>query len=188
MAADDMSDVENWTGGFYELILVLGAADDARLDLAAGALWRAADVRECRVGVDLVEMTPGADAFTMGGHLRGTLTLPSGARVVCGSYTTRYDNVDNLVLYLPLGALARVDGRIGGYPFDQRSGVESLTWRAPLDRWLADIAVTVHADVPFTRAIIGFEADDDADTTAGASYTARLIPGTNGMDYQPATS
>ncbi|MEU1748244.1 hypothetical protein ACPXB5_25610 [Micromonospora arida] len=37
VAADDMSDAENWTGGFYELILILGAADDARLDRAVGA-------------------------------------------------------------------------------------------------------------------------------------------------------
>jgi hypothetical protein len=27
------------------------------------------------------------------------------------------------------------------YPFGDRSGAESLTWRTALDRWLADIAV-----------------------------------------------
>ncbi|MGW0215689.1 hypothetical protein ACWDXH_14985 [Micromonospora chokoriensis] len=188
IAADDLRDPENWTGGFYELILVLGAADDARLDRAVGALWRAAGVRECRAGVDLVEVAPCADSFAIGGHLRGTLTLPSVKRVVCGSYTSRYEGVDILNLYLPLGALARVDKRIGGYPFDQRSGVESLIWRAPLDRWLADIAVTVYADVPFARAVIGFEADDEFDTTTGASYVARLTPVANGMEYHPATA
>ncbi|RZT79275.1 hypothetical protein EV382_2473 [Micromonospora violae] len=187
-ATDDLSDAENWTGGFYELILILGAADDARLDRAVGALWRAAGVRGCRVGADLVEVTPGADAFPVGGHLRGALTLPGGERVVCGSYRTRYEGIDSLSLYLPLGALARVDDRIGGYPFDQRSGVESLAWRAPLDRWLADIAVAVHDDVPFARAVIGFEADEDADTTAGTSYLARLTPGDNGMVFHPATA
>lgn len=30
--ADDMSDEENWTGGFYEMSLLLGAADDRGLD------------------------------------------------------------------------------------------------------------------------------------------------------------
>ncbi|MER7586203.1 hypothetical protein ABTW72_01515 [Micromonospora sp. NPDC127501] len=183
-ASDDLSDAENWTGGFYELILILDPADDARLDRAVSALWRAADVRECRTGAGLVEVSPGADAFAVDGHLRGTLTLPCGERVVCGSYTTRYEGIDSLELYLPLGALARVDGRVGGFPFDDRSGVESLSWRAALDRWLADIAVTMYADVPFARAIIGFEVDEDADT----SYTARLIPGTNGMEYHPATT
>lgn len=180
-AAEDLRDAENWTGGFYELILILGAADGDRLDRAVGALWRAAGVRECRAGAELVDVVPGADAFAVDGHLRGTLTLPSGARVVCGSYTTSYEGIE-------LGGLVRVDERIGGYPFDQRSGVESLAWRAPLDRWLADIAVAVYADVPFTRALIGFEVDEDADSTAGTAYTARLTPGTDGMDYQPATS
>ncbi|MFI6784514.1 hypothetical protein [Micromonospora sp. NPDC050276] len=188
MTADDMSDAENWTGGFYELILILGAADDARLDRAVGALWRAADVRACRAGADLVEVIPGADAFTVDGHLRGTLTVPTGGRVVCGSYTTRYEGTDSLSLYLPLGALGRVDDRIGGYPFDQRSGVESLVWRAPLDRWLADIAVAVYDDVPFHLALIGFEVDDEADITAGTAYAARLIPGADGMVYHEATS
>jgi len=37
VAADDMRDAENWTGRFYELILILGVADDARLDRAVGA-------------------------------------------------------------------------------------------------------------------------------------------------------
>ncbi|MBM0275216.1 hypothetical protein [Micromonospora tarensis] len=188
IATDDLSDPENWTGGFYELLLVLGATDDARFDRAVRSLWRAADVRECRVGPGLVETAPGADAFTVDGHLRGTLTLPSGDRVVCGSYAYRYEGVDSLELHLPLGVLERTDDRIGGYPFDHRSGVESLAWRAPLDRWLADIAVRVYDDVPFERALIGFEIDEDADTTVDRRYAAQLSPGVNGMDYRPATT
>jgi len=61
--------------------------------------------------------------------------LPSGDRVVCGGFSSRYEGIDELALYLPLGALDRVDPRIGGYPFDESSGVESFCWRAPLDRW-----------------------------------------------------
>ena len=101
----------------------------------------------------------GAAALCEHGHLRGSLALPSGARVVCGGFLSRYEDLDTLELYLPLGALARVDRRIGGYPFDEHSGVASLTWRAGLDRWLADVATAVHADVPFQRALIGFEID-----------------------------
>lgn len=52
-AADDMNDDENWTGGFYELSLALGAADDRRLDQAVRSLWRAAGVQECRGGFRL---------------------------------------------------------------------------------------------------------------------------------------
>jgi hypothetical protein len=89
---------------------------------------------------------------------------------------------------LPLGALARVDHRIGGFPFDERSGVESLTWRAPLDRWLADVAVAVHADVPVQRALIGFEVDEDTDIGADHRYAAVLLPCPGGLNYRPATT
>jgi hypothetical protein len=191
-AADDMNDDENWTGGFYELSLVLGAADDANLDRAVRALWRAAGVTGCRVsGVDvhrLVDVEVGATALHEHGHLRGTLTLPSGERVVCGGYLSRYEGLDELELYLPLGALSRVDVRIGGYPFDERSGAESLVWREPLDRWLADIATLVHAEVPFQRALIGFEIDDDIDMSAERRYAAVLSPVPGGLDYHPATT
>lgn len=168
--AVDLADDENWTGGFYELCLVLGAADDDNLDRAVRSLWRAAGVQSCRVRrtdrAGFADVELGAAVLHEHGHLLGTLTLPSGARVVCGGFVSRYDDVDILELYLPLGALARVDRRIGGYPFDKRSGVESLTWRAVLDRWLADVAAAVYGDVPFQRAPIGFEIDEDRDITA----------------------
>ena len=115
--ADDLNDDENWTGGFYELSLVLGAADDDNLDRAVRALWRFAGVRGCRV--DRVEISgfldvePSASALQAHGHLRGTLALPSGDRVVCGGFSSRYEGIDELELYLPLGALVRVDPRIG---------------------------------------------------------------------------
>jgi hypothetical protein len=182
VTADDMSDAENWTGGFYELSLDLGATDDVRLDRAVRSLWRAAGVRECRAGSGSVHVEPTAGALAEYGHLRGTLSLPTGDRVVCGVFSSRYDGADNLELYLPLGALVRVDRRMGGYPFDERSGADSLTWRAPLDRWLADVAVIVHAEVPFQRALIGFEVDEEADVAAV------LVPGPTGVAYRPATA
>jgi hypothetical protein len=120
------------------------------------------------------------------GHVHGTLALPSGARIVCGGFLSRYDDIDTLEFYLPLGALARVDRRIGGYPFDERSGVESLTWRAGLDQWLADVAGVIYTDVPFQRALIGFEVDEDRDITRDKRYAAILLPSPNGLDYHPA--
>ena len=80
--------------------------------------------------------------------------------------------------------MARVDRRIGGYPFDAHSGVESLTWRAGLDRWLADVAAAVHADVPFHRALIGFEIDEDRDITVDQRYAAVLVSRADGFDYR----
>lgn len=190
--ADDMTDDENWTGGFYELCLVLGAADDDNVDRALRSLWRAAGVHGCRdrradgAGFAAVEL--GAAALYEHGHLRGTLALPSGARVVCGGFLSRYEDLDTLEFYLPLGALARVDRRIGGYPFDEHSGVASLTWRAGLDRWLADVATAVYADVPFQRALIGFEIDEDRDITINQRHAAVVVAGADGLEYRPANA
>ncbi|MEU4242386.1 hypothetical protein [Actinoplanes sp. NPDC026619] len=186
------ADDENWTGGFYELCLALGPADDGNLDRAVRALWRAAGVEGCRVrGIDaagLVDVELGAAALHAHGHLLGSLALPSGARVVCGGFVSRYDDVDTLELYLPLGSLVRVDRRIGAFPFDDHSGAESLTWRAALDRWLADIAAIVYREVPFQRAVIGFEVDEDRDFTGDKRYAATLTPGPNGLEYDPANT
>ncbi|MFJ8579460.1 hypothetical protein [Micromonospora sp. NPDC093277] len=188
--ADDMSDDENWTGGFYELCLVLGAADDDNVDRALRSLWRAVGVQGCHVrradGTGFAEVELGVAALHEHGHLRGTLTLPSGARVVCGGFLSRYESVDTLELYLPLGALARADRRIGGYPFDESSGVKSLTWRSALDRWLADVALAVYGDVPFHRALIGFEIDEDRDIAANRRYAAVLMSCVDGLEYRPA--
>jgi hypothetical protein len=190
--ADDLDDGDNWTGGFYELCLVLGEADDRNLDRAVQSLWRAADVHGCRVrrasGSGFADVEPTVNALHEHGHLRGTLALPSGARTVCGGFVHRYGGTDTLEFYLPLGALARVDHRIGGYPFDERSGVESLTWRGALDRWLADVAAAVYADVPFQHALIGFEVDEDRDISADQRRAAVVMPGPDGLDYRPATT
>lgn len=187
-----MNDDENWTGGFYELRLVLGTADDDNLDRALRSVWRAAAIQGCRTrGVDaagFVDVELGTAALQAHGHLYGLLILPSGARVVCGGFVDRYEDVDTLELYMPLGALARVDRRIGGYPFDEHSGAASLAWRAGLDQWLADIAAAVHADVPFQRAVIGFEVDEAQDITVDKRYAAVLAPGPDGLDYRPATT
>lgn len=190
--ADDMDDDENWTGGFYELCLVLGAADDDNLDRAVRSVWRAAGVQGCRVsGVDvagLADVELGAAALHAYGHLRGVLMLPSGVRVVCGGFVHRYEDVDILELYLPLGALARVERGIGGYPFDDNSGVASLLWRAGLDQWLAGVAAAVYAEAPFERAVIGFEVDEAHDIAVGRRYAAVLLPGPDGLEYRPANA
>lgn len=189
-SADEWDDDENWAGGFYELCVVLGAADDGDLDRAVRSLWRAAGVQGCRVrmaaGAGFADVELGAAVLRQHGHVHGTLALPSGARVVCGSFLSRCEDIDTVELYLPLGALARVDARIGGYPFGERSGVESLTWRAGLDQWLAEVAAAVYTDVPFQRAVIGFEVDEDRDITGGRRYAAVLLPGPDGLDYHPA--
>ena len=43
------TDDENWHGGFYELAVVLGSRDDARLDAAVRAAWADPRVDGCCV-------------------------------------------------------------------------------------------------------------------------------------------
>ncbi|GAA0803366.1 hypothetical protein [Spirilliplanes yamanashiensis] len=189
MRPDDLHDDENWTGGFYELSLTLEPAGDDLLDRAVRALWRAAGVEGClarRPDGTFAAVEPGAAALHAHGHLRGRVTLPAGDRVVCGGFVSRFDGADHLELYLPLGALARVDRRIGGFPFDERSGAESLDWRAPIDRWLAAVAAVVHAEVPIRHGLVGFEIDEVDDLGEVPPYTAVLVPSGAGLDHRPA--
>ena len=191
MTPDDLHDDENWSGGFYELSLTLGAADDARLGRAARSLWRAAGVEGCRVrrpDGTFADVELSAAALHEHGHVHGTVALPSGDRVVCGGFVSRYDDVDRLELYLPLGALGRVEHRIGGFPFDERSGVESLAWRAPLDGWLAAVAAAVHTDVPIHHALVGFEVEEVDDVVEVPPYTAVLLPSGDGLEHRAATA
>ncbi len=65
---------------------------------------------------------------------------------------------DWLVLYVPLGALARIDVRVGGFPFGDESGAASLSWRRPLDAWLAEVGTRIYSEVPFELALVGLES------------------------------
>jgi hypothetical protein len=113
-SADDMGDDENWVGGFYELVLMLGDEDDERLDRALKSLWRAAGARDCRARPVTVESELSAAALQRGHRL-------------------------------------------------------------------GDIAERVRADVPFRRALIGFEVDE---RYGGTGYLATL----DDDGFRPATA
>jgi hypothetical protein len=65
---------------------------------------------------------------------------------------------DWLDFYFPVGALTREDRRVGGFPFGPDGGAGSLSWRRPLDEWLAQIGRLVYDSVNYRLALIGFEA------------------------------
>lgn len=193
------TDDENWTGGFYELALELGDTSDERLQLALSALWRVAAVEGCygsrdREPREQAEVPRTVESLVELGHLRGTVRLPGGRRVVCGCVAVREeDGPDWLDFYLPLGALARLDRRIGGFPFDRRSGADSLRWRQELDEWLAAVGTGVFGEVPFRLGLIGFEISGEtyADQLDGRAPVERtegfLLPGDGGgLRYEPA--
>lgn len=183
-AAAALDDDKNWDGGHYELAIDLGTTD--RLQEAVDALRRAARI-DGSVTRDGRAVACTVAALAEHGQLCGTVRLPGGARVVCSVYATRYDDGTTcLDLTLPLGALARTDRRIGGFPFGGSGGAGSLAWRESLDTWLAAVGMAVYDEVPFRLAAIGFELDAEMEVPAGDRWESYLVPEDDGLRYLPA--
>jgi hypothetical protein len=192
------TDDENWNGGFYELAIEIGDTSDKRLQFGLSALWRTARIEGCYGRRDLEPDEQDGVACTVAsltelGHLQGTVQLPGGRRIVCGCVAVREDDgPDWLDFYLPMGALARVDRRIGGFPFGEDGGPGSLAWRRPIDDWLATIGADIFREVDFQLGLIGFELSG---TTYARQLNGRapaerwegyLLPTDGHLRYQPA--
>jgi hypothetical protein len=161
----ELDDPENWTGGWYELAVEIGPRNDSILDQMLAAIWRVAQVQGCytvarhdplhHVEAPLTLTAPESS------QVHGSVLLPSGHKVVCASVALRSEHgsgSDWLDFGLPLGCLAQVDHRIGGFPFNRESGPESLNWRRQIDEWLCYIAIEVLSTQAFEMALVGFEA------------------------------
>lgn len=200
MDGSSFTDEENWCGGHYELVLEVGDRDDAQLDSVLRAIWGDPRLDGCYARRDEApESQPRtgasvAELLRAEGHLFGRATLPSGVSVVCGTCVTREvnDGPDWAYLYLPLGALSRIDPRVGGYPFapDDR---HSLAWRRPIDDWLRSIGDLVYEAVPFRFGAIGFETSMEVatgqllDGVPRERRDAYLLPTLDALEYYPAT-
>ncbi len=162
----DASHDDNWLGGYYELSIRLGACDDSRLDASLKALWRAAGLgtafRHSPAGRAGERATVSA-ASLLEGDLRSVVTIPGLGSAVCRIIVVREVHLepgeapeaDWLDLGLPMGALANLDPRVGGYPFGDTAA--SRGWREPIEQWLHDVARAVFLRVPFDYAVTGFE-------------------------------
>jgi hypothetical protein len=189
-----LDDEQNWSGGFYELTITLGARDDGRLESALRALWRAAGVTGPFAGrwggpLKPVELT--LASLEANGHLRGVVRLPSVGPVVAGAVATRFDaGYDDLVFYMPMGALARTDRRVGGFPFDAPGS--DTSWIRDLDASLAIIGQRIYSEVRFAHAFVGVEGfdqwDDAWDVTPPTHRpVGLLIPSGDELTYLPTT-
>ncbi len=200
---DQIDDDENWVGGHYELALELGPRDDSRLDQAYKALieltgfegsWALTSLEPRRYG----PIPTSYESLTSFPLMRGRLYLPSGRRVVCGLNVVREEAEppfyapDWLVLDIPLGALTKVEARVGGYPFGET--IASLEWRRPLDDWLADIGRQIFRRVKFRLGLVGMEVSGDASSDRLESGIPAdrpfgyLWPTDGELDYFPATA
>ncbi|MBD8000097.1 hypothetical protein [Oerskovia gallyi] len=208
----------HWAGGFYELALQVGPSDEERVAAWVAALVDATGLTcptvvdgtdPARVATEERALRKAGEALVRGAHVRGVVRLPEGEEVACGLLLlqgasddgTRAThagadtaNLNWLVLYLPLAGLGAAGVEVDGFPFDDRSGAESLTWRRPLDEWLAGLGRSVHRTVPFRRAVIGFEVAGDDDgpfepdwlAPAAPRDRAHLVVGRAGLTYVAA--
>ena len=199
------TDDENWTGGFYELAVELGDRDDHRLDAAISAAWAdpwltgpfAARDHEASAQE---RVAPSLATQETTRHLRGLAQLPTGPATVCGSVIIREERgTDWFDFYLPVGALARADSRVGAYPFgammtvgDQMATTDSLVWRGPIDRWLATMAKRIFEVAPFRLGLIGWEMSGttsaaEIDAVPEERYMTYLVPEDHGLAIYEAT-
>lgn len=194
----DLTDPENWHGGFYELAIELADDSDERLQRALSALWSTAGIEGCyhgRPGTrDQFEDAPcTVAALEQHGHLNATVRLPTGQRIVCGAIAMRAaGETDWLDFYLPVQALTRADRRVGAFPFVPDSDLSAFDWRRSIDDWLADIATAIFQATPFRLAMIGHEVSGSTDAAAlGGNvpeqrFVSYLLPHGGGLDYSPA--
>lgn len=195
----DLTDPENWHGGFYELTIELADESDEHLQRILTALWHTAKVEGCfqrRAGTrDRFEDAPcTVAALEQHGHLHATVHLPTGQRIVCGAVAMRgADGTDWLDFYLPMGALSRADQRVGAFPYVADGAPSALEWRGPIDNWLAGIAAKIFQDNPFRLALIGNEVSGETDAAdldgqiPEQRFISYLLPRDDGrLDYTPA--
>lgn len=168
----DTQDSENGSGGWYELAVEVPTGDEAALAAMTDQLCRLA----------------GVEPVTGGQVLR----LPGGPRVVVCTYVLVEEGGRSgwIVLGLPLGSLARADPRVTECLLGDDPG---LSWRRPLDAWLASLAVRLFDLAPFSLALVGHEVSgwmSGADAAAGLpaehDYVG-IITVTDRPTYHPAT-
>ncbi|MFH8762443.1 hypothetical protein ACH4NV_13900 [Streptomyces althioticus] len=183
----------NWSDGFYELAIEVGATDDARLQDVLTALWAAAGIQGClgRSDLEPEEQDPvpcTVSSLTEYGHLYGQARLPTNQLAVCGCVAIRGgdDRSDWLDFYIPVGAL----GNAGIAYWDGRPFFRSDV----MDDWLAAIGRETFTRAAFSLGVVGFEVSGcaDAETLAGQMPQERdvgyLLPLGGALHYGAANT
>jgi len=171
------TDPDSWCGGFYELALEFSNQSTSRRQSVLTSLWSGQEVEGCYLEryvppSDQPRVSPTLTVLLESRHLLGIARLPSGDRVPCGTCAISDGESDWLVFYIPLGAIAKSDPRVGGFPFGDTNACRS--WREPIDNWLLSRAEQAFEVSRFELALIGFETSA-ADVTA-AGIAASGVP------------
>src|SRR5258708_18823273 len=114
------------------------------VDKAIGSVWNHQAVEGCfrlrapDPGIlERVEVRMAAHSEF--GKLFGTVTLPDGCRLPCGTVQIEIsDNETWLSFFIPMGALSEAYPGVRGFPFGGNSpALADQLWRSIVDDWLA---------------------------------------------------
>ena len=184
-SSTDTAHEDNWHGGFYELAIKLGPADDSRLHAALTALWDAADLPEPFRRHAEARAEVSAEGL-LAGHLHSIATIPGLGSTLCAVIVVREESweagatrlgPDWLDLCLPLGALGNLDERVFAHPFSIEA---TKGWREPIEQWFATVAASVFEAVPFVHAIAGEEVSGIEPEEADHGHFAVYQPDSDG--------
>lgn len=101
-----------WDGGTYDLALVLGSSDDARLAKSLEAIWSSPDLDGCYLSSDRepheqTRTTPTAPA--PGTRLFGVARIGGRPPVPCSTIVVRDEGErDWIFFFLPIGSLGSI--------------------------------------------------------------------------------
>lgn len=194
---------DTWSGGFYELVLRLGARKHRRLGTAvrAAAAYPGIDGWYARKDIEPSEQERVARTvadLSRRGHLYGVASIPGWPLLPVGCLAIRYGEPlgDWFHVYVPTGALVQADRRVGAFPFGEHGGSRSLAWRSSIDLWLADLARHIYSAVPFEFGMIGHEVpylqqdvleSINALAVPDERFEGWLVESDRTLQYYPAT-
>ncbi len=155
------TNLDTWSGGFYELSMELPAQDDATTAHALATLWGLPHLAGCYARNDIdpsQQVALNLAELPVEGHLYGIATLPGEHRCACGSYTANFANDGRwLNFYLPMAALEKLYP-VGGYPFGPATR-ELVPALIGLNEWFRIVAEDLYQRFAFNFGVIGFETD-----------------------------
>jgi hypothetical protein len=194
-ARPDLMIKEDWYGGYYEADMAVGlhSAEDAdtRLRCAVIALWSNPALAPLAFSLNPTQPVE-ADGLARSGlddlcRIYGFMKHATFGDVPFTSVAYRDESPggeDWLAACVPMGGLSRLHAPVGGYPFGDVE--KSELWRAPLEKALADLALSVAAKVPFRIARIGFELGPDDETKLLSLWIGHIV-NDGGYRYIPTT-
>lgn len=159
-------------GGYYEIVIDLGAHSRERLSAAFEALWTHRD------------LTPGETAVAGTLRRRGKARLPDGALVPALAFTeTMRDaggETDYLIFALPMPALEKACSLVAD--MTPAGGLDPL-WRKELEAWLAALGHHIDGSTAFKAAYIGFLPFPIGDVETAEHLFAGGIPAERCVAY-----